>query len=307
LFERVAWARKYAPDTLEIESIVAFDDQKHGMSVKPAISFAIVLKGGVHIGQDASVMGGISAGTLEPGTHPSIPEAIAFFNEHVSRRLVGLNIGQPSQITKELIAIDEEFRGQAEKKDRPRFSYVGSEISTGVSMMSTIALAEALGVPTPVVVNYRYNEYALTHGLATELRPMTIPANFSVVWEGGKHGVAKTLEELVAEGIITDTSRFPTRFTDPKLMAKNDKSILLGMVPPQELQVMALSPTWDEARSIGIELTRRYKSLLEERGIKTRYGAESGYTTDQMRTADGELITLELVLTEDICNSFAKH
>ncbi len=169
-------------------------------------------------------MGGISAGEAEPETHPSIKEAIDFFNKNVRPKLIGLNISRPDTITKKIIEIDEEFRNFAENKKKPRFSYIGAEISIGVSMISTIALAEALHVPVETVINYRYNEYALTHGLTKALRPMSIPVNYGVVWEGGKHGVAKYLSELVKEGVITDTSRFPETFLDENLINKKNHS-----------------------------------------------------------------------------------
>jgi len=195
-----------------------------------------------------------------------------------------------------VIAIDDEFRAKAEDKERPRFSYIGSEISTGVNMIITSGLAEMLHVPVEVVVNYRYNEYCMTHGLADAVRPMSIPVNYSVVWEGGKHGVAKTLKELMDEGIIKDGSRFPQRFHDPEL--SKDKDNQLAMVPPQETQIMSFAPSWSQARADGIKLIKAYKDALKAHGIKTKYGAESGLTTEQMRDKNGRLITLELILDD---------
>ncbi|MEW6101647.1 MAG: putative PEP-binding protein [Candidatus Omnitrophota bacterium] len=58
---------------------------------------------------------------------------------------------------------------------------------------------------------------------------------------------------------------------------------------------MVFAPEWSQARDIGIKLTNIYQKLLKENGIKTKYGAESGFTTEQIR-AGGALITLELVL-----------
>jgi len=302
LFERISWAREAAPEALRIKDIYAFPDQKHGMEPKDTIAFGMVLEGPegqgeIVINQNASVMGGISSGSEEPDTHPNIKAAIKFFNKNVRPELKGLNVARPAEITNKIVELDEEFRKTAKNPKRPRFSYIGSEISVGTSMMSTIALAEALNVPIEVTRNYRYNEFAISHGLAKEVRAMSIPVNYSVVWEGGKHGVAKYLHELVAEGIIKNDSRFPARFKDQSLIDKKDKSILLAVVPPQETQIINFSPTWGEARDINIKLTNIYKKLLNKRrGIKTRYGAESGFTTDQMRTDDGRLVTLELIL-----------
>ena len=106
------------------------------------------------------------------------------------------------EITKKIIELDEEFRAKAENKDKPRFSYIGAEISVGISMICSIAFAERLGVPLEIIINYRYNKFCITHGFAKEPRSLSIPVNYSVVWEGGKHGVAKLLKELVKEGII---------------------------------------------------------------------------------------------------------
>ncbi|MCX5695737.1 MAG: triose-phosphate isomerase [Candidatus Omnitrophica bacterium] len=293
LFERIAWARNNAPDSFVIKDIYAFVDQKHGMDPKESISFGMVLADDHVITQNAPVMGGISAGSLEPDTHTTVKDAIEFFNKNVRQKLIGLNIARPDAITEKIIQIDEELRAQAKDKERPQFSYIGSELSVGISMISTIALAEELRIPTEVVMNYRYNEYAISHGLATEVRPMSIPINFGVVWEGGKHGVAKSLPDLVKEGIIKDDSRFPARFKE----APNDKKNLLAMVPPQELQTMVFAPNWAKARDIGIKLTTAYQKLLNQKyGIKTKYGAESGFTTDQMRDKNGNVITLNLAL-----------
>lgn len=294
LFERIAWARKNAPDaSYAIKDIYAFVDQKHGMDPKESISFGMVLADDHVITQNAPVMGGISAGSLEPDTHATVKDAIEFFNKNVRQRLIGLNIARPDEIGIKILQIDEEFRAQAKDKERPQFSYIGAELSVGISMMATIALAEELRVPTEVAVNYRYNEYAISNGLATQVRPMSIPINFGVVWEGGKHGVAKSLPELIREGIIKDASRFPDRFKEKP----NDKKNHLAMVPPQELQIMVFAPHWAKARDIGIKLTTAYQKLLNQKyGIKTRYGAESGFTTDQMRDKDNNVITLDLVL-----------
>jgi len=293
LYERIAWARNNAPDSFVIKDIYAFVDQKHGMDPKESISFGMVLADDHVITQNAPVMGGISAGSLEPDTHATVKDAIEFFNKNVRQKLIGLNIARPDAITEKIIQIDEELRAQAKDKERPQFSYIGSELSVGISMISTIALAEELRIPTEVVMNYRYNEYAISHGLATEVRPMSIPINFGVVWEGGKHGVAKSLPDLVKEGIIKDDSRFPARFKE----APNDKKNLLAMVPPQELQTMVFAPNWAKARDIGIKLTTAYQKLLNQKyGIKTKYGAESGFTTDQMRDKNGNVITLNLAL-----------
>lgn len=285
LYERIAWARKNKPANLEIANIYAFISQKHGREVREAVSLGVVLKGGRHIILPAPVMGGISAGAAEPDTHKNIKDAIDFFNKNIKYSLVGFNISQPDEIDAKISQIDEEFRNKAKDKTKPKFSYIGAELAIGISMMSTIALSEALHVPVEVVVNYRYNEYCLKNGLAKAVRPISIPVNYSVVWEGGKHGAAKTLDELFKEGIIKDISRFPEDFKDP-----------LAMVPPQELQVMVFAPHWKEAHRIGVALTKAYKKQLEEEGIKTKYGDESGLTTEQIRSKDGRLITLELVL-----------
>ncbi len=297
LYERISWARNHATrPQFVIKTIYAFRDQKHGMAPVDAISFGIVLGDDTFIVQNTPVMGGLSAGGLEPNTHPNIKAAIEFFNKNVSSRLKGLTIAQPDGITEMIIKIDEELSRQSEDKTLPRFSYIGAELAVGISMISTIALAEVLHVPAEVIINYRYNEYAMSHGLAKEPRPMSLPVDFSVVWEGGKHGVAKHLPDLVKEGIIKDDSRFPARFKDTELINKGDKSILLAMVPPQELQILCFAPDWDLAYDIGVKLTNTYQKLLKDNGIKTKYGAESGFTTEQVRTADGRLITLELVL-----------
>ncbi len=297
LYERISWARNHAGfPRFVIKHIYAFRDQKHGMAPVDAISFGIVLEDDTFIVENVPVMGGISAGGLEPATHPNIPAAIKFFNENLSSRLKGLTVAQPDGITEMIVKIDEEFRGRSEDKEQPRFSYIGAEIAVGISMISTIALAELLHVPAEVIINYRYNEYAMSQGLAKDPRPITIPVDFSVVWEGGKHGVAKYLPDLIKEGIIKDASRFPARFKDAKLINKGDKSILLAMVPPQELQIMCFAPDYNLAYDIGVKLTNAYQKLLKDSGIKTKYGAESGFTTEQIRTTDGKLITLELVL-----------
>lgn len=297
LYEKISWARSHATNPqFVIKNIYAFRDQKHGMTPVDAISFGIVLGDDTFIVQNAPVMGGLSAGGLEPETHPNIKAAIEFFNNNVSSRLKGLTIAQPDGITEMIIKIDEEFKAQSEDKTLPRFSYIGAELAVGISMISTLALAEVLHVPAEVIINYRYNEYAMSHGLAKEPRPLSLPVDFSVVWEGGKHGVAKHLPDLVKEGIIKDDSRFPARFKDAELIKKGDKSILLAMVPPQELQILCFAPDWDLAYDIGVKLTKTYQELLKKNGIKTKYGAESGFTTEQVRTADGRLITLELVL-----------
>lgn len=297
LYEKISWARSHATNPqFVIKNIYAFRDQKHGMAPVDAISFGIVLGDDTFIVQNAPVMGGLSAGGLEPETHPNIKAAIEFFNNNVSPRLKGLSVAHPDVITEMIIKIDEELNAQSEDKTLPRFSYIGAELAVGISMISTLALAEVLHVPAEVIINYRYNEYAMSHGLAKEPRPLSLPVDFSVVWEGGKHGVAKHLPDLVKEGIIKDDSRFPARFKDAELINKGDKSILLAMVPPQELQILCFAPDWDSAYDIGVKLTNIYQKLLKDNGIKTKYGAESGFTTEQVRTADGKLITLELVL-----------
>ncbi|MFH1678157.1 MAG: triose-phosphate isomerase, partial [Candidatus Omnitrophota bacterium] len=289
LYERVAGARP-APEDLRIKDIFVFMDQKHGAKPKEAISFGMVLENDAVIIHDAPVMGGISSGSAEPETHQNIAAAIKFFEENVRSKLIGLNIGTPDAIDRKIVEIDQEFRAMAENKDKPLFSYIGGELSVGISMMATIALAEMLHVPPEVVINYRYNEYCLKSGLAKEVRPISIPVIFGVVFEGGMHGVAKTSQELVKEGIITDISRFPDGFAGR-----------LAMVPPQEVQIMVLAPEWQQAHDIGIKLTKIYQGLLENKyGIKIKGGAESGATTDQMYDKNGRLITLELVL--DILN-----
>lgn len=292
LYEKVAEADKNAPSGFKIKDIYCFYEQKHGMKPTDAISFGIVLESGPVI-KRAGVMGGISAGEAEPGTHGSIKEAIAFFNNNVKQKFIGLNVSQAEEITKKIIDLDEQFKQNSAKSERPRFSYIGAEISVGISMICSIAFAERLGVPLEIVLNYRYNKYCKTNNLAKEPRPITIPINYSVVWEGGKHGAALTLQEMVDKKIITDASKFPDRF---RIGNKNDKSILLGMVPPQEVQIMAFTSTWEKARNIGIKLTEIYQKKLKERGIHFIYGAESGCTTKQTNTDNGELITLELIL-----------
>jgi len=292
LYRKVHRARKEPPNKLKIRDVVAFGVQKHGMRPKPAISFAVVLESG-QVLQQAGVMGGISAGVAEPNTHASIPEAISFFDANVRPRLKGMNVGRQDDITNLLVSLDGELRGDS---IRPLFSHVGSELSVGVSMATTIALAERLGVPVEILLNYRYNEFALTQGLADGVRPMTIPVNYSVVWEGGKHGAAQTLPELLALGIIKNGSRFPERFNDPALISSGNKDILLAAVPPQELQIAVFAETWERSQAIGIKLTKVYETLLRKNGITTITGAESGFTTKQVKTADGKLITLELVL-----------
>lgn len=295
LFQAVKRARS-GPRGLRIDDVMAFRVQKHGMRPSEAIAFGMVV-GGRPIIEQAGVMGGISAGEAEPGTHASIREARAFFDRVVRPRLVGLNVGRPDDISTILETIDAEQQGESV---RPLFSHVGSEISTGVSMMTSIALAERLGVPLEVVLNYRFNEVALTEGLAESVRPITIPVDYSVVWEGGKHGAAQSLQQLLDQGIIRDGSRFPDRFKDKALIASGDKSIQLAAVPPQEVQIALFADSWEKAREVGITLTKKYEALLKENGINTLTGAESGFTTKQVKTTDGRLITLELVL--DILN-----
>ncbi|MFA4998078.1 MAG: HAD-IIIC family phosphatase, partial [Bacteroidales bacterium] len=299
LYEKVAAARQSQPDDLRIVDILAFPVQKHGAKATDAISFACVLESGPVIEQ-AGVMGGISAGEAEPGTHPNIAAAIEFFNTHVRKHFKGLNVASPDDITKKIVELDEAWRKEASDKDKPRFSYIGAEIAIGISMVASIALAERLGVPLEVTLNYRYNEYCLTHGLAKELQPITIPVDYSVVWEGGKHGAAKYLPELVKEGIIKDDSLFPARFKDKERIAKGDKTIMLAMVPPQELQIIVFAHTWRESYEIGKRLTLKYQELLRTHGVDVVYGAESGCTTKQLYTKDKRLVTLELVL--DILN-----
>ena len=121
-----------------------------------------------------------------------------------------------------------------------------------------------------------------------------------MVWEGGKHGAALTLKEMMDKEIMADASEFPGRFLDKERIKKKDKKILLGMVPPQEVQVMTFVPNWEQARNLGIKLTKIYQDKLKQRGINIEYGAESGCTTKQTHTGGGELITLELIL--DILN-----
>jgi phosphoglycerate kinase len=293
VFERIAWARNNSDrEQFKIKKIYAFRDQKHGMEPRDSISFGIVVGDSFFVVENAPVMGGISAGGLEPDTHPNINAAIEFFEKNVKSRLEGLSIADPDKITEELVKIDGEFRAQAKNKEKPMFSYIGAEISVGVSMISTIALAEVLHAPVETVTNYQYNEIAMSLGLAKDPRPMSIPVNYSVVWEGGKHGVAKYLPELVKLGLIKDDSRFPARFKDQKLIDKGEKEILLAMVPPQELQIMALTSTWKEAYRIGVNLTNAFKKTLRQNGVLTKYGAESGFTTDQ--TKSGKNIAFKL-------------
>ncbi len=295
LYKTVEAARTSPQSRLAITDVVAFPAQKHGMRTKPAIGFGMVV-GGRPLNMTAGVMGGISAGIEEANTHPSIAEALSFYEANVRQQLVGLNVGRPQEITRALREIDEAHRGKATMQNLPDFSYVGAEISIGVSMMASIALAEKTGVPLEVVLSYRYNELAMSRGLADSVRPITIPVNFSVVWEGGKHGAALTLPEMIERGIITDSSKFPARFHDAERIAKGDKDILLAMVPPQETQVMVLVPTWQQAHDIGVKLTKIFEAEIKKEGIKPRLGAESGFTTDQVKTGKGDLITQELIL-----------
>jgi enolase len=307
LYNKVAEANKTSPSGYNIKDIYCFKDQKHGMEPKEAIAFGIVLENG-NVIKRAGVMGGISAGTAEPGTHKSIDKAVKFFNDNVKRSFIGLNVSQPDEITNKIIELDDKFKSNSADTKKPRFSYIGSEISVGISMICSIAFAERLGVPLEIILNYRYNKYCLTNKLSTEIRPITIPVNYSVVWEGGKHGAALTLKELVEKNIISDPSGFPERFWDEEKIRKKDKMILLGMVPPQEVQIMAFTSTWEQARNIGIKLTKIYQGRLKDRGINIVYGAESGCTTKQTHTNNGELITLKLILdilneaTDDIGN-----
>ncbi|GAF74755.1 unnamed protein product, partial [marine sediment metagenome] len=137
LYERVAWTYKNAPDGLRIRDIQVLKSQKHGRRPVDAVSFRVTLEDGIIL-KTAGVMGGISAGVSEPNTHAStdeaIDETIEFFNENVRERFIGLNVSQPDQITKMIVQLDEEFKTKAQNTDRPRFSYIGSEISVGVSM-----------------------------------------------------------------------------------------------------------------------------------------------------------------------------
>lgn len=299
LYEKVDEAESTAPSGFEIKDIYCFPDQKHGMAPKDALAFGIVLENGV-VNKRAGVMGGISAGTAEPGTHDSIDEAIDFFYNDVRKHFIGLNVSQAEEITNKIIELDGIFKNNSSNKDKPLFSYIGSEISVGISMICSVGFAERLGVPLEIILNYRYNKYCIKKEPSEEIRPITIPVNYSVVWEGGKHGKALTLKEMEEKKIITDTSEFPELFWDEEMIKKKDKSILLGMVPPQEVQVMTFVPTWEQARNIGIELTNIYQEKLKKRGINIEYGAESGCTTKQTHTGSGELITLELIL--DILN-----
>ena len=123
-YQQVARARKEAPRKLTITDVLAFPVQKHGMRPKEAIAFSMVV-GGQTINQQAGVMGGISAGIAEPGTHPSIEEAINFFEKHVRANIRGLNVGRPDDITNALISLDSTFRHESNK---PLFSHVGSEL-----------------------------------------------------------------------------------------------------------------------------------------------------------------------------------
>lgn len=298
-YEKVDEAESTAPSGFEIKDIYCFPDQKHGMAPKDALAFGIVLENGV-VNKRAGVMGGISAGKAEPKTkqvkNKSINKAINFFNKKVRGQFIGLNVSQPEVITDKIIKLDKKFRASSKNQNKPLFSYIGSEISVGISMICSIGFAERLGVPLEIILNYRYNKYCIEKELSEEIRPITIPVNYSVVWEGGKHGAAFTLKELEEKGIITDASAFPDRFRKGKKFEEKHKSILLGMVPPQEVQVMVFVPTWEQARNIGIKLTKIYQEKLKQRGINIEYGAESGCTTKQTHTASGELITLELIL-----------
>jgi len=301
LYKKVAEADKNAPPEFIIKDIYCFYDQRHGTKPKEAISFGIVLDKGPII-KRAGVMGGISTGEAEPHTYFNeeqgilIKDTIDFFYNKVRQKFIGLNVSHAEEITEKIIKLDDEFRKNASDKTRPRFSYIGSEISVGISMICSIAFAERLGVPLEIVLNYRYNKYCIKHNLTEKPLPITIPINYSVVWEGGKHGAAFTLEEMEKKKIITDASKFPPRFKDPILVKKRDDKILLGMVPPQEVQILAFTPTWKQAWTIGIELTKLYQEKLKERGIDFIYGAESGCTTKQTHTTNCELITLELIL-----------
>lgn len=299
LYDKVAEADRQAPSKFKIKDIYCFPDQKHGVEAKEAIAFGVVLENGPVI-KRAGVMGGISAGKLEPDIHASINKAIEFFNQKVRKNFIGLNVSQPEKITDKIIDLDNQFRASSSNSKKPLFSYIGSEISVGISMICAISFAERLGVPLEIILNYRYNKFCLSNNLSDKICPLTIPVNYSVVWEGGKHGAAFTLKELEDKKIITDGSGFPDRFRKGEKFEKKDKSILLGMVPPQEVQIMTFASTWEQARNIGIKLTKIYQSKLKERGIDYVYGAESGCTTKQTHTNSGELITLELIL--DILN-----
>lgn len=299
LYDKVAEADNKPPSGFKIKDIYCFPDQKHGVEAKEAISFGIVLENGPVI-KRAGVMGGISAGKAEPGTHKSISEAIDFFYNNVRESFIGLNVSQPEKITNKIIELDNQFKASSSNQKKPLFSYIGSEISVGISMICSIGFAERLGVPLEIILNYRYNKFCLSNNLSDKICPITIPVNYSVVWEGGKHGAALTLQELEDKKIITDGSEFPERFRDEKKIKKKDKSIFLGMVPPQEVQIMTFTSTWEQARNIGIELTKIYQDKLKDRGIDYVYGAESGCTTKQTHTKNCELITLELIL--DILN-----
>ncbi|MCX6584209.1 MAG: hypothetical protein NT166_28885 [Candidatus Aminicenantes bacterium] len=294
LYEKVAGADQNAPSEFKIKDIYCFYDQKHGMEPTAAISFGIVLDSGPII-KRAGVMGGISTGKEEPNTRKSIGDAIAFFNSNVKAHFKGLNVSQADEITNKIIDLDNQFKNSDPDPNRPPFSFIGSEISVGISMICAMAFAERLGVPLEIVLNYRYNKYCINNQLSNEIRPITIPINYSVVWEGGKHGAALTLQKMVDEKIITDTSEFPEKFWKGD---ENGEPVLLAMVPPQEVQFMVFTPTWGQAREIGIKLTTDYKKRLKKRGIDFKYGAESGCTAnhDQTHTTNGELITLELIL-----------
>ncbi|HLP47925.1 MAG TPA: hypothetical protein VK469_18420, partial [Candidatus Kapabacteria bacterium] len=164
LYEKVAEAEQEVPAAFKIKDIYCFKDQKHGMKPTEAISFGIVLESGPVI-KRAGVMGGISAGISEPNTHESIDDAIVFFNEEIRKNFIGLNVSQSEEITGKIIELDDQFRGSAFDPTRPRFSYIGSEIAVGISMICSFAFAERLGVPLEIVLNYRYNKYCLTHQL----------------------------------------------------------------------------------------------------------------------------------------------
>ncbi len=315
-YEKIAYAEAAKPDGFKVKQIQAFKIDKHGMDTQDAISFGIILENGYVIMQ-AGLMGGISAGIAEPGTHASIDEAIEFFNNVIAQKFIGVNVADYDAVEQLIIDIDNEYRDKAKNKSKPLFSYIGSEISSGVSMIASGAFAERLGVPWEVLMNYRYNKLARQQGLSKENQPLMISVNLGVLWEGGKHGVAKYLWELVEAGIMSEDalSQFPDKFwrkgttEQPseydKLRKAGSKHIKLGMIPMQEIQIMVIHPNYKEEVRIGKKLTRVFKRYLEESGIKTKYGAESGFTTDQMFTnpkdgSEPQLITMELVL--DILN-----